>query len=212
MLHTVGVVHGQSLDLASLDQGQGGGETVHHQRDMTTHEIGQSRGRALVAQVLHLDAHQLPHQHARGMAAHARCVGGKVQTFGLLFAIDAELLQIAGGEVFVGDEYQAVTAELGQRLQVFEGLIVDLVGQGRFTDDAALDQQKRVRIFAVIEQVCHGKRTSSAGFGLHDHGLSQLLLHAVCQQASERVCIAACRPAHDHSNGFAGPCWRLRMG
>ena len=212
MLHTVGVVHGQSLDFASLYQGQGGGESIHHQRDMTPHEIGQSRRRALVAQVLHLDAHQLPHQHAGGMTAHARSIGGKVQTFGLLFSIDAELLQIAGREVFVGDEHQAVTAELGQRLQVFEGLIADLVGQRRFTDDAALDQQKRVRIFAVIEQVRHGQHTGSAGFGFHNDGLSQLLLHAVCQQASERVGIAACWPAHDHSNGFAGPCWRLCMG
>ncbi|MNT00940.1 hypothetical protein D3C72_1353900 [compost metagenome] len=160
--------------------------------------------------MLHRKAKRLAQHNARCMAAHAGGVRGEQHSILLRLAIVGQLLQGVDRQVLVGDQHQAVAAELRKRLQVLERLVMHLVGQWRFADDAALDDEEGGAVLAVAGQVVHGQCAGCTGLGFDDHRLAQFLVQSVGQQTRQCIGVAASRPAHDQAQWLACPaCLRL---
>ncbi len=172
---------------------------------MAAHQVVQCRGRAFVAHMPHLHMRELPEQHARGVALQSRSVRSENEPVLSRFAVVHQLLQVGDGHILVGNQHQPRATDLGQRLQVRKGFVMDLVGQRSFAHDAALDDQEGVAILAGGLQIADRQRAGGTGLVFYDDRLAQFLLQAFRQQPRQRVGTAAGRPRHHQTDRLAGP-------
>lgn len=139
------------------------------------------------------------------MTLQARGVGGKVHAVALLSGVADEFGQGLERQILVGDHDQAGACELGQRRQVLERVETDFLGQGRLAQCSVLNHQKGVAAFAMGLEVLDADGPRGTGLGFHDHGLLELLLHALCQQTGQGVSCATGRPGDDQAYGPGRP-------
>ena len=183
----------------------GRGHVVEHDGDLVAQQVGDGRGAALVGHVHHVQARHGAEQLARQVDGAAAARGAVVQLAGVGTRIGDHFLD--GLERLAGVGYQQVghVGHARQGREVLDGVEAGL-GVERGIDGMRAHGAHEQRV-AVGRRTCggHGADVAArAGLVVHDHGLAQLLLQRLGDDARQDVGGAASGEGHEDGDGLAG--------